>query len=205
MTVRETRLRVRYCETDAQGVVNNGVYLALNVVLPAISEDFGVSEARVGWVVTSFFLVMAVGIPLFGRVSDFFDLKRLFTLALLTYAAGSLICALSPNLLVLVSGRIVQAAGNAAILPLATVAVVKTLPSGWRGGALGSSPSAWAPEWPRGRSWAAWSGSSPAARKHRCGWSTASPRARGRWSPRTSPLEDRRLKVCFCKADSVYT
>jgi DHA2 family metal-tetracycline-proton antiporter-like MFS transporter/DHA2 family florfenicol/chloramphenicol resistance protein-like MFS transporter len=111
--------------------------MMVNVVLPAISKDFGVSEAGVGWVVTGFMLVMAVGIPLYGRVSDFFSLRRLFSLALLLYAAGSLICALSPNLPVLVFGRIVQAAGNAAIPSLATVAVARMLPPGKRGSALG--------------------------------------------------------------------
>ena len=97
--------------------------MMVNIVLPAISEDFGVSEAGVGWVVTGFMLVMAVGNPLYGSASDFFGLRRLFSVALLLYAAGSLICALSSSLPVLVFGRIVQAAGNAAILPLATVTV----------------------------------------------------------------------------------
>jgi MFS transporter, DHA2 family, metal-tetracycline-proton antiporter len=111
--------------------------MMVNVVLPAISNDFGVSEAGVGWVVTGFMLVMAIGIPLYGRISDFFSLRRLFSLALLLYAAGSLFCALSPNLAVLVFGRIVQATGNAAIPSLSTVAVARMLPSGERGGALG--------------------------------------------------------------------
>ena len=111
--------------------------MMVNVVMPAIREDFGASEAQVGWVVTGFMLVMAVGIPLYGRVSDFFSLRLLFSSALLVFAAGSLVCALAPSLTVLVFGRIVQAAGNAAIPSLATVAVAKTLPTGKRGAALG--------------------------------------------------------------------
>ena len=111
--------------------------MMVNVVLPVIRSDFGVSEAQVGWVVTAFMLVMAVGIPIYGRISDFFGLRRVFSLALLVFAAGSLICALAPNLPVLVFGRVVQAAGNAAIPSLATVAVARTLPPGRRGGALG--------------------------------------------------------------------
>jgi DHA2 family metal-tetracycline-proton antiporter-like MFS transporter/DHA2 family florfenicol/chloramphenicol resistance protein-like MFS transporter len=109
----------------------------VNVVLPPIREDFAVSEAQLGWVVTGFMLVMAVGIPLNGRISDFYSMRLLFSLALVVFAAGSLICALAPNLPALVFGRIVQAAGNAAIPSLATVAVARTLPPGERGGALG--------------------------------------------------------------------
>jgi DHA2 family metal-tetracycline-proton antiporter-like MFS transporter len=111
--------------------------MMVNVVMLAIREDFGASEAQVGWVVTGFMLVMAVGIPLYGRVSDFFSLRLLFSSALLVFAAGSLVCALAPSLTVLVFGRIVQAAGNAAIPSLATVAVAKPLPTGKRGAALG--------------------------------------------------------------------
>lgn len=109
----------------------------VNVVVPAIGEDFGASEAQVGWVVTSHLLVFAVGVPLYGRISDFFSLRRLFTAGLLVFAAGSLICAVAPSLPLLVFGRVVQAVGDAAIPALAGVAVAKVLPPGRRGAALG--------------------------------------------------------------------
>jgi MFS transporter, DHA2 family, metal-tetracycline-proton antiporter len=109
----------------------------VNVVVPAIGEDFGASEAQVGWVVTSHLLVFAVGVPLYGRISDFVSLRRLFTAGLLVFAAGSLVCALAPNLPLLVFGRVVQAVGDAAIPALAGVAVAKVLPAGRRGAALG--------------------------------------------------------------------
>ncbi len=109
----------------------------VNVMIPAMREEFGASEAQVGWVVTGFTLVMAIGVPLYGRISDFFSLRRVFSLALLVYAAGGLVCALAPTLPVLVLGRMVQAAGDAAIPALAFVAVAKVLPAGERGGAMG--------------------------------------------------------------------
>ena len=109
----------------------------VNVLMPAMGEEFGASEAQVGWVVTGFMLIMAIGVPLYGRISDFFSLRRLFSLALLVFAAGGLICAFAPSLPVLVFRRIVQAAGDAAIPALATVAVAKVLPPGSRGCALG--------------------------------------------------------------------
>lgn len=109
----------------------------VNVVVPVMGEDFGASEAQVGWVVTAHMLVFAVGVPLYGRVSDIFSLRRLFSLGLLVFAVGSLVCALAPNLSVLVFGRVIQAIGDAAIPALAGVAVAKVLPPGQRGGALG--------------------------------------------------------------------
>jgi MFS transporter, DHA2 family, metal-tetracycline-proton antiporter len=124
-------------------VLSSAVFVAVmtasmvNVLMPAMREEFGASEAQVGWVVTGFMLVLAIGVPLYGRISDFFNLRLLFSLALLVFAVGGLICALAPNLPVLVFGRVVQAAGDAAIPALANVAVARALPPGKRGGALG--------------------------------------------------------------------
>ncbi|MGH8967831.1 MAG: MFS transporter, partial [Actinomycetes bacterium] len=79
----------------------------VNLMLPAIGVEFGASEAELAWVVTGFLLVFAVGVPFYGRVSDRVSLRRLFVVALAVYAAGSLVCALAPGLLVLVLGRVV--------------------------------------------------------------------------------------------------
>lgn len=109
----------------------------VNVVAPVIAEEFGASEGQVGWVITGYLLVYAVGIPLYGRVSDLFSLRTTFTLGLLTFAVGSLLCALAPSLLFLVFGRVVQAAGGASIPALASASVARLLPPGERGTALG--------------------------------------------------------------------
>ena len=109
----------------------------VNVTVPVIGREFGASAGQVGWVITGYLLVYAVGIPLYGRVSDLFSLRTTFTLGLVTFAVGSLICALAPSLLVLVFGRIVQAAGGASVPALANASVAKILPPGERGGALG--------------------------------------------------------------------
>jgi DHA2 family metal-tetracycline-proton antiporter-like MFS transporter/DHA2 family florfenicol/chloramphenicol resistance protein-like MFS transporter len=109
----------------------------VNVSVPVIRRDFGVSEAQVSWVITGFLLLYAIGIPLYGRASDVFSLRRAFALGLVVFALGSLICIVAPSLPLLVFGRIVQATGGAAIPALASASVVKVLPQGERGTALG--------------------------------------------------------------------
>ncbi len=109
----------------------------VNVAVPAIRQEFGASAAQVGWVITGFLLMYAVGIPLYGRASDVFSLRRAFAVGLLVFAAGTLICVLAPNLLLLVLGRIVQGIGGAAVPALASASVAKILPPGERGTALG--------------------------------------------------------------------
>jgi MFS transporter, DHA2 family, metal-tetracycline-proton antiporter len=105
----------------------------VNLMLPSLGAEFGASEAELAWVVTGFLLMFSVGVPLYGRISDRVSLRRLFAFALLTYAAGSLICALSPDLLVLVIGRIVTGIGAAAIPVLSIIAVTRLLPADKRG------------------------------------------------------------------------
>ena len=124
-------------------VVASGVFVTvltgtmLNVAAPLMRAEFGASAAGVGWVFTGYALAYAVGVPLYGRLSDSFGVRRVFALGLLGFVAGGLVCALAPSLPVLVFGRIVQGIGGAAVPALASVAVAKVLPAGRRGGALG--------------------------------------------------------------------
>jgi MFS family permease len=109
------------------GVLVSGVFVSVlnnsmvNVVVPVIGQDYGATEAQVGWVITGFLLAFAVGIPLYGRAADVFSVRSAFVAGLATFAVGSLVCALAPTLWALVLGRIVQGAGGAAIPALASV------------------------------------------------------------------------------------
>jgi MFS transporter, DHA2 family, metal-tetracycline-proton antiporter len=116
-------------------IVMNGSMV--NVALPTIRDEFGVSEGQAGWVISGYLLVFAVGIPLYGRLSDVYSLRKAFSVGLVGFTAGSLVCALAPTLPVLVSGRVLQAAGGAAIPALSSTSVVKLLSPGERGAALG--------------------------------------------------------------------
>ena len=109
----------------------------INVLLPLIRAQFDASAAGVGWVATGYFLAYAIGVPLYGRISDFFGVRGVFSVGLLGFAVGGVICALAPSLAVLVFGRVVQGIGGAAIPALAIVSVAKVLPAGERGAGIG--------------------------------------------------------------------
>jgi DHA2 family metal-tetracycline-proton antiporter-like MFS transporter len=113
----------------------------VNVAIPVIREQFGVSEAESGWVITGYALTFAVGIPIYGRVSDLFSLKRTFAFGLMMLAAGLAVCALAPTMTVLVAGRALQGVGAGAIPALAFGSVAKLLAPGQRGTALGALSS----------------------------------------------------------------
>jgi DHA2 family metal-tetracycline-proton antiporter-like MFS transporter len=109
----------------------------VNVVVPDIQRDYGVTQGQVGWVITGYLLIFAVGIPLYGRIADLYSLRGTFAVGLAVLAAGSLFCALAPTLPLLVAGRILQGVGASAIPALGFAAVAKALPPGERGTALG--------------------------------------------------------------------
>lgn len=109
----------------------------VNPVLPLISKDLKASKSQVSWVVSGIALVLAIGVPIYGRISDFFELRRLYIFAIMILASGSLLCAIAPNLPLLVLGRMVQGAGMSAIPVLSVIAISKIFPQGKRGGALG--------------------------------------------------------------------
>lgn len=86
--------------------------------LPAIQVELDTSTTAVTYILTGFLLSASVATPVLGRLGDMFGKKRLMTWSLAVFAAGSLVCALSTSIEMLITGRVVQGAG-AAVFPLA--------------------------------------------------------------------------------------
>ena len=109
----------------------------INVAIPLIGQDLDVPGGQAGWIITGYALVFATGVPIYGRLSDFFTLRKIFSLAIVVFAVGSLLCVLSPSFPVLVAGRALQAAGSAAIPALSFGSVARIFRPGSRGAAFG--------------------------------------------------------------------
>jgi len=96
--------------------------LSTNIILPsfpAIGAGLGVSDAQLGVTLSIFFVVFAIGQLIVGPLSDRYGRRKLVIGGLLLFAAGGVICSLSPNLTWLVLGRAAQAAGVCAASVLA--------------------------------------------------------------------------------------
>ncbi|MBD2871967.1 MFS transporter [Paenibacillus sp. IB182493] len=109
----------------------------VNPVLGLIGESLSASKSQVSWVVSGVALFLAIGVPLYGRLSDFYELRTMFVFAASLLSLGSLICAQSASLPWLVFGRMVQGAGMSAIPVLSIVTISKVFAEGKRGTALG--------------------------------------------------------------------
>ena len=86
-------------------------------LLPQLPGLTGSSASNVSWLVTATLLTGAVCTPLLGRAGDMYGKRRVLLLALGAMVAGSLLCALSTNLPVLIAGRALQGA-SIALVPL---------------------------------------------------------------------------------------
>lgn len=91
--------------------------------LPVIQADFGVPAAAAQLSVSMSMLSIAVSTLVCGPLSDRFGRRPVLLVGLCLFLAGAAICALAPNVEVLILGRIVQAAGGASGMVLARAIV----------------------------------------------------------------------------------
>ena len=92
----------------------------VNVALPTLgSRDvFNADASTIQWVVTAYLLSMAVSIPVSGWAGDRFGTKRTFLFALAMFTFGSMLCALSRNVEMLVGFRVLQGLGGGMLMPV---------------------------------------------------------------------------------------
>jgi MFS family permease len=84
--------------------------------LPAVNRIYG-DPATVSWLIAGFVLVQAASAAIGGRLGDMFGRRRVLELILLISVLGSLLSAVSHDLLMIIFGRCLQGASGA-ILPL---------------------------------------------------------------------------------------
>lgn len=116
------------------GVISLGLLMvaisgtAVSVAFPIITSSFGISLVLAGWVLTIFQLVAIVTMPLAGKAGDIFGVKRVFLLSLTSFTLGSLLCALAPNIELLILSRALQGIGAGSFLPVATSIAAREFP-----------------------------------------------------------------------------
>lgn len=76
----------------------------VSVAIPDLIGDLDAPLGWVGWVVTMYTLMQAVSMPIAGKLSDELGRRLVFVGGLTGFAIASLVCALAPNIWVLISG-----------------------------------------------------------------------------------------------------
>ena len=88
-------------------------FTIVQVALPSIGKEFGVSVNGLQWIVTAYGLTLAGFLMLSGRVGDMYGHKKLFIVGILLFSLSSLTGGLAPSELVLILARVVQGLGAA--------------------------------------------------------------------------------------------
>ncbi|MHA2359270.1 MAG: MFS transporter, partial [Candidatus Thorarchaeota archaeon] len=78
-------------------------------------DSFGVSITAIQWVVVAYLLIVTSAMPLMGKLGDRIGKTRVFQLGMLVFITGSLLCATSVGLEMLVAARVFQALGASMI------------------------------------------------------------------------------------------
>src|SRR5712691_6176636 len=114
----------------------------VNVALPSIQRDLGLSLSGLEWIASAYVLVFASLLLAGGRLADLYGRRRLFLAGTALFTAASLVSGIAPSEALLLAGRVGQGAGAALAAPTA-LAIIAAMFTG---------------EKERGRAVGAWSG-----------------------------------------------
>src|ERR1700732_464511 len=85
--------------------------------LPTIGRQFG-DVSSLSWVITAYLLASTAVAPVFGTLSDIYGRRVMIIASLVLFIAGSILCALAPNMSILILARGLQGLGGGGIMPV---------------------------------------------------------------------------------------
>ncbi len=109
----------------------------LSPAFPAIMAEFQIDTTTVQWLASGYSLVEAVIIPLSAFLIGRLSTRRLFIGGMATFTVGSALASWAPSFGVLLAGRILQALGTGAMMPMVTTVIMLVFPREKRGTAMG--------------------------------------------------------------------
>ncbi|RUL51750.1 DHA2 family efflux MFS transporter permease subunit [Lysinibacillus antri] len=109
----------------------------LNVALPTMMEDLGVTYSTIQWLATGYMLVSGVLIPASAFLITRFKTRPLFIFAMAIFTIGTLFAAIAPNFGMLLAGRMIQAVGSSVMGPILMNVMLISFPVEKRGAAMG--------------------------------------------------------------------
>ncbi len=124
-------------------VVIIGVFMAIldstivNIAIPRLQSVFGADLHSVQWVLTAYILAQGVATPAAAFLANRLGIKRFYIMSLAAFTLGSALCGLAWNLPLLITFRVLQAVGGAALFPLSLALIFREFPPQERGTALG--------------------------------------------------------------------
>ena len=85
--------------------------------LPTIGRQFQ-DVSSLSWVISAYLLASTAVAPVFGTLADIYGRRVMIIVALSLFVAGSVLCAVAPNMPVLILARGLQGLGGGGIMPV---------------------------------------------------------------------------------------
>src|SRR5262245_54552129 len=109
----------------------------VNVALPSIRKDLGISISELEWVVNGYALTFGVLLLTGGKLADMLGRRRIFIVGLIIFTASSFFCGFASSAGMLIGSRVVQGVGAALMNPATLSIITATFPPRQRGMAIG--------------------------------------------------------------------
>lgn len=99
-----------------------------NVVLPHMQGALGATLDQIAWVLTSYVVATAVGIPIVGWIASRYGQRRVLLISLIGFTLSSVLCGMAVSLTDMVIFRTVQGLASAGLLPLGQAVALRLFP-----------------------------------------------------------------------------
>ncbi len=109
----------------------------VNVAVPSIMGAYGVGQDMAQWAATAFISTMVASQLLNSWMVAAFGQRLAYTLTLILFTVGSVVCAVSVSIEMLIIGRIMQGFSAGIIQPLVMATIISVFPTERRGFAMG--------------------------------------------------------------------
>ncbi|NME34742.1 multidrug efflux MFS transporter [Lactobacillus sp. MRS-253-APC-2B] len=109
------------------------VETSMNVTFPTLMRDFHQGLNAVQWVATGYLLAVALTVVLAAFLQRRFKLRSLIITSTLAFIVGGLLCALAPQLWVLLLGRLIQGISTGLAMPLLFFIIMQQVPFAMQG------------------------------------------------------------------------
>jgi EmrB/QacA subfamily drug resistance transporter len=100
--------------------------------LPTIGRQFA-DVSSLSWVITAYLLASTAVAPVFGTLSDIYGRRATIITSMSLFIAGSILCAVAPNMTVLIIARGLQGLGGGGILPIVQTVIADVVSPRERG------------------------------------------------------------------------
>lgn len=110
---------------------------SVNLALPAIGAEFGVSAVTLNWIISSYMLSTSMLLLPAGRIGDIAGRKKIFTAGLAIFTLTMILLFFTPGITWLITVRVLQGIAGAMMFGTNMAILTSVFPAGERGHAMG--------------------------------------------------------------------